>query len=123
MHSLPIGDLEPLEYGQISHEDVYHFFREYPRYMEEWIAHIGEGDSAFSNPDEYKPYKTVNGQRELLKGGYLGNKFRRLFWDKSSACIATRNDQLASQDTIHPRDNRVLSIKRINEINDNTKFF
>lgn len=108
-----IGDLEPLEYGQISHEDVYHFFREYPRYMEEWIAHIGEGDSAFSNPDEYKPYKIVNGQRELLKGGYLGNKFRRLFWDKSGACIATRNDQLASQDTIHPRDNRVLSIREL----------
>lgn len=108
-----IGDLQPLQYGEISQDDVYHFFREYPRYMEEWIEHIGEGDSAFSNPDEYKPYKLVNGQREILKGGYLGNKFRRLFWDKSGACIATRNDQLASQDTIHPRDNRVLSIREL----------
>jgi len=108
-----IGDLPPLQYGEISKDDVYHFFREYPRYMEEWIAHIGEGDSAFSNPDDFKPYKIVDGKKVILKGGYLGNKFRRLFWDKSGACIATRNDQLASQDTIHPRDNRVLSIREL----------
>lgn len=66
-----IGDLQPLQYGEISQDDVYHFFREYPRYMEEWIAHIGEGDSAFSNPEEYKPYKIVDGKKEILKGVWV----------------------------------------------------
>lgn len=107
-----IGDLPSLNYGDISN-DIYHFFREYPKYMEEWISCIGEGQSAFSNPEEYKPYRIINGEKCILKGGYLGNKFRRLFWDKSGACIATRNDQLASQDTIHPKDNRVLSIREL----------
>ena len=107
-----IGDLCSLQYGEMSN-DVYHFFREYPRYMEEWISHIAEGESAFNNEDEYKPYKIENGEKVILKGAHLGNKFRRLFWDKPGACIATRNDQLASQDTIHPSDNRVLSIREL----------
>lgn len=89
------------------------FFREYPRYMEDWIKHISEGETAFNNEEKYKPYKIVSGEKVLLKSGHMGNKFRRLFWDKPGACIATRNDQLASQDTIHPKDNRVLSIREL----------
>ncbi len=107
-----IGDLKSLKYGEIT-EDIYHFFREYPRYMENWISHIAEGESAFNNPEEYKPYKMEDGKKVVLRGAHLGNKFRRLFWDKPGACIATRNDQLASQDTIHPSDNRVLSIREL----------
>ena len=79
-----IGDLQPLQYGEMS-DDVYHFFREYPQYMEEWISHIAEGESAFNNEDEYKPYKIVDGQKVILKGAHLGNKFRRLFWDNNLA--------------------------------------
>lgn len=107
-----IGDLPSLKYGEVS-DDVYHFFREYPRYMEEWIGHIAEGESAFNSEDAYKPYKLVNGEKVILKGAHLGNKFRRLFWDRPGACIATRSDELASQDTIHPSDNRVLSIREL----------
>lgn len=107
-----IGDLPSLSFGEMS-DDIYHFFREYPRYMEEWISHINEGESAFQNADEYKPYKIVDGEKIVLKGAHMGNKFRRLFWDRPGACIATRNDQLASQDTIHPTDNRVLSIREL----------
>lgn len=108
-----IGDLPSLSFGEISKSDILHFFREYPRYMEEWISHIKEGESAFQNPEPYKPYKIVGGEKVTLKGAHMGNKFRRLFWDKSGSCIATRNDQLASQDTIHPKDNRVLSIREL----------
>lgn len=107
-----IGDLPSLEFGEIS-DDTLHFFRKYPKYMEDWISHISEGESAFNNEDRYKPYKIEKGERVLLKGAHLGNKFRRLYWDKPGACIATRNDLLASQDTIHPKDNRVLSIREL----------
>ena len=58
----------------------------------------------------FSVFKIVDGKKELLKSGHLGNKYRRLFWDKPCACVATRNDQLAAMDTIHPRDDRVLSI-------------
>ncbi len=107
-----IGDLPSLRFGEMS-DDTLHFFREYPRYMEEWISHLAEGESAFNNEEPYKPYKIENGEKIVLKGSHMGNKFRRLFWDRPGACIATRNDQLASQDTIHPKDNRVLSIREL----------
>ncbi len=108
-----ISDLPSLSFGEIDKDDIYHMFRPYPLYMEEWISHIKEGHSAFENEERFKPYKLVDGERTLLKGAYLGNKYRRLTWDKPCACIMTRNDQLASQSTIHPNDNRVLSIREL----------
>lgn len=109
-----IGWLPPLGYAQRDAQDPFHFARVYDAYMEEWIAPLHEGQSAFENPDELKPYKRdKDGNRVILKGAEMGNKFRRLRWDSPCSCIATRNDQLASNDTIHPRDNRVLSIREL----------
>lgn len=109
-----IGHLNPLGYAQRDAYDPFHFARIYDAYMEEWIAPLQEGQSAFENPDNLKPYKLdKEGNRVTLKGAEMGNKFRRLRWDSPCSCIATRNDQLASNDTIHPRDNRVLSIREL----------
>ncbi len=109
-----IGDLLELKDPKdFDANDIYHSFRLYDSYMREWICDLKEGESAFNNPDEKKPYKIVNGKKVLLKSGHLGNKFRRLYWDKPCACITTRNDQLAAMDTIHPRDDRVLSIREL----------
>lgn len=109
-----IGGLKQLDFSERDEEDVLHFARPFPEYMLEWIENLKEGESAFSNDDDRKPYKIdKEGKRVVLKGAYMGNKYRRLYWDRPGACIATRNDQLASQDTIHPRDNRVLSIREL----------
>ena len=114
---------EPNDYDE---NDILHSFRPYDSYMREWIHDLKEGESAFNNPDDKKPYKFVNNKKQLLKSGHLGNKYRRLFWDKPCACVATRNDQLAAMDTIHPRDDRVLSIRelmRVMSIPDSFKWF
>lgn len=108
-----IEDLPKLEFGEISKDDIYHAFRRYPEYMREWIHSIKEGESAFDESNPVKPYKLVNGKRQLLQGSYMGNKFRRMFWNEPAPCIATRNDQLASQSTIHPEQDRVLSIREL----------
>lgn len=108
-----IGDLPKLEFGEIDDNDIYHFFRKYPIYMREWISHTREGESAFNNENSLLPYKIKDGKRIQLKGSYMGNKFRRMFWNQAAPCIATRNDQLASQSTIHPDQDRVLSIREL----------
>lgn len=108
-----IGKLKSLDFGEIDNNDILHSFREYPKYMRDWISSIKEGQSAFDDSNPNKPYKIVNGKKEILKGSYMGNKFKRIFWDLPSPCIATRNDQLASQSTIHPKDDRVLSIREL----------
>lgn len=110
-----IGDLPALQFGERDQHDIYHFFRTYPQHMEAWIEELKEGQSAFENTDPERIPYTIdkNGNKVVNKGAYMGNKYRRLFWDKPCACIATRNDQLASHDTIHPHDNRVLSIREL----------
>ncbi|MBO4395939.1 MAG: DNA cytosine methyltransferase [Eubacterium sp.] len=108
-----IGNYPSLEYGERDENDILHSFRTYPEYMQEWIHDLKEGESAFNNPEDMLPYKIVDGKRQILKSGHMGNKFRRMFWDQTAPCITTRNDQLASQSTIHPRDDRVLSIREL----------
>ena len=112
-----IGEFPSLQFGEKDSSDPLHFARPFPVHQIEWIQDLKEGQSAFDKPVEKQPYKIdENGQRVVLKGAYMGNKYRRLFWDKPGACVATRNDVLSSQDTIHPSDTRVLSIRELMRI-------
>ncbi len=109
-----IGDLKPLrEFGEIDPQDIYHAFRVYPKHMRAWIADLKEGQSAFDQPeDEKKPHKIVDGKIVINKQKN-GDKYKRQYWDKVGPCIHTRNDQLASQNTVHPSDDRVFSIREL----------
>lgn len=109
-----IGGFPRLNFGEKDANDPFHFARPFPEYMLPWIENLGEGETAFDNPDETKPCTfDKDGNRIINKGAYMGNKYRRLIWDKPGACIATRSDVMSSQDTIHPCDNRVLSIREL----------
>ena len=109
-----IGDLSSLEYGQKDKDDYLHFARIFPVEQLDWIKNTKEGQSAFDQPIEFQPgHFDEQGNKVVNKGSYMGNKYRRLTWDKVCSCIHTRNDILSSQDTIHPTDNRVLSIREL----------
>ncbi len=109
-----IGDLPALKTpGMISPDDIYHNFRRYPPYMEAWIADIKEGQSAFDNTDKEKLPHTVKDGVVVYNVCKNGDKYTRQCWDKPAPCIHTRNDILASQNTIHPSDNRVFSIREV----------
>ena len=109
-----IGHLKPLkEFGEISPDDIYHSFREYPIEMREWIHDLKEGESAFDNEDDMKkPHQVVDG-KIVINTNKNGDKYKRQFWDKVGPCVHTRNDQLASQNTVHPSDDRVFSIREL----------
>ena len=109
-----IGNLEPLTYmNQVSKDDIYHSFREYNPEMKKWIKDLKEGESAFDNKDKScVPHYFKNGIRIFTKNKNR-DKYTRQCWNKTAACIHTRNDTLASQNTIHPSDNRVFSIREL----------
>lgn len=108
-----IGDLKSLKWGEISDTDILHSFRTYPKEMENWIKDLKEGQGAFDNPDPLKqPHKVVDG-KIILNVNKNGDKYTRQYWNKVAPCIHTRNDQLASQNTVHPIDNRVFSIREL----------
>ena len=109
-----IGDLPSLNYGQKDKIDYLHFARTFPIEQLEWIKNLKEGQSAFDQSIELQPgHIDEHGRKVVNKGAYMGNKYRRLTWDKVCSCIHTRNDVFSSQDTIHPTDNRVLSIREL----------
>lgn len=109
-----IGHLRPLEtFGEIDAEDIYHAFRVYPEHMRSWISEIKEGESAFDNKEpSKKPHQVIDGKIVVNKQKN-GDKYKRQYWDKVGPCIHTRNDQLASQNTVHPQDDRVFSIREL----------
>ncbi len=108
-----IGDMPELRWGEICHTDFYHAFRTYPEEMRCWIHDLKEGEGAFENTDERKrPHKVVEGKL-IPNQKKNGDKYTRQCWDKVAPCIHTRNDQLASQNTIHPAEDRVFSIREL----------
>lgn len=109
-----IGDLQSLnKMGEISKNDIYHSFRKYNPEMRKWISNLKEGQSAFDNTDPTKlPHYYKNGVKVFCKKKN-GDKYTRQFWDKVAPCIHTRNDILASQNTVHPQDDRVFSVREL----------
>ena len=99
--------------GEICKDDIYHNFKRYSSHMEAWIADIKEGQSAFDNTDINKiPHSVKNGVI-VYNAQKNGDKYTRQCWDRVAPCIHTRNDILASQNTVHPVDNRVFSVREI----------
>lgn len=109
-----IGSMRRLTvFGEIDPDDIFHAFRTYPKHMRSWISNLKEGQSAFENDNILdKPHRVIDG-KIILNKQKNGDKYRRQFWDKVGPCIHTRNDQLASQNTIHPSDDRVFSIREL----------
>ncbi|RJV72749.1 DNA cytosine methyltransferase [Coprococcus sp. AF27-8] len=111
-----IGDFPSLEWGEISHEDFYHSFRIYDEKMRPWIHDLKEGESAFDNKDiEKRPHRVIDGKIvENVKKNR--DKYTRQKWDRFIQCVHTRNDQLAAQNTVHPEQDRVFSIRELMEM-------
>ena len=109
-----IEHLKPLTtWGEFDKNDIYHNFRIYPENMREWISELNEGQSAFDNTDRARiPHKIENG-KVIYNQNKNGDKYKRQIWDKVGPCVHTRNDQLASQNTIHPTNDRVFSIREL----------
>lgn len=108
-----IGHLKPLKWAEFDKNDFYHSFRIYPKNMRNWISNLKEGQSAFENRENSKkPHKIVNG-KIVLNVSKNGDKYKRQKWNAVAPCIHTRNDQMASQNTLHPKDDRVFSIREL----------
>lgn len=109
-----IGDLPSLKtMGEISPDDIYHNFRKYAPRMEAWISEIKEGQSAFDNTDISRIPHTIKDGVVVYNVQKNGDKYTRQYWDKVAPCVHTRNDIMASQNTVHPVDNRVFSIREV----------
>ena len=109
-----IGHLPSLKtMGEISPDDIYHNFRRYEPRMRAWIENIHEGQSAFDNVDALRIPHSIKDGVIIYNAQKNGDKYTRQCWDKVAPCIHTRNDIMASQNTVHPVDDRVFSIREV----------
>lgn len=109
-----ISDLPKLpNMGDIHPDDIYHMFRPYNERMLDWIKDTKEGQSAFDNTEEHKRPHTVVDGKMVPNQNKNGDKYKRCYWDAVAPCVHTRNDILASQNTIHPEEPRVFSIREL----------
>ena len=109
-----IGNLPNLNImGEISENDIYHNFRKYNPEMRAWIHDINEGESAYNNKDPLKRHhKIVDGKFIPYKYNVI-NKYNRQIWNHVALTVHTRTDTLSSQNTVHPTDDRVFSIREL----------
>lgn len=109
-----IGDLPRLEtMGSYLVDDYLHSFRPYKKNMLPWVAATKYGASAFDNDaDHLKPHQIKDGKLVINKSKN-GDKYKRQKWEDVAPCVHTRSDCLPSQNTIHPEDNRVFSIREL----------
>lgn len=108
-----IGKIKSLKWGEYDSNDFFHSFRTYPNYMLSWIENLKQGESAFNNEnDQLKPHRIVDNKLVINKSKNA-DKYKRQVYSKVAPCVHTRNDQMASQNTIHPVDNRVFSIREL----------
>lgn len=112
-----IGHFKSLKtMNEFDKNNILHHFKSYDKKMLPWIENLKEGESAFDNKEKYRvPHKIVNG-KVVKYVDTFGDKYKRQYWNKVAPCIHTANDCLASQNTIHPTDNRVFSIAELMEL-------
>lgn len=101
------------EMGEISVSDIFHSFREYNYNMLPWIETLKEGESAFQNTEKHRIPHQIKEGKLVFNESKNGDKYARWYWDKEGPCIHTRNDILSSQNTVHPSENRVFSIREL----------
>lgn len=95
-----MGDLEPLESGEKSKKDKWHFAFNHPKHQIEWMRDVPEGGTAHDNPDPDN--RPPSGFRTTYK---------RIWWDRPSPAVTTCFGAISSQNNVHPRDTRALTIR------------
>ncbi|WP_336956186.1 DNA cytosine methyltransferase [Acinetobacter johnsonii] len=99
--------------GEISENDIYHNFKPYKSHMRDWIKDLKPGENAFNNLDPLKRPHQIKDGIAIPNVNKNGDKYSRQLWDKTPPCVHTRNDILASQNTVHPEDDRVFSLREL----------
>jgi len=99
--------------GKIAERDIFHSFRTYDPKMLPWIEHLEEGQSAFQNVEKERIPHQIKDGKIVFNQQKNGDKYARWYWDREGPCVHTRNDVLSSQNTIHPSENRVFSIREL----------
>jgi DNA (cytosine-5)-methyltransferase 1 len=100
-----IGHLPSLSNGEHSNLP-WHFASNHNSNHVKWMSATPEGETAFNNKLHY-PQK--DGRR--IKG--FMTTYKRMFWDEPAPTVTMANGSISSQNNVHPKDPRVLTIREL----------
>ena len=109
-----IGDLESLESGQKSKTDSLHFAIEHVERHIKWLKVTPEGKTAHLNEDP-----------NLRPPSGYPTTYKRFWWDRPAPAVTTCFSSISSQNNVHPRDTRAITIReasRLQTFPDDFKF-
>jgi DNA (cytosine-5)-methyltransferase 1 len=121
-----IGYLTPLESGEYSKIDNLHYAKIHNDKHIKWMKNTPEGYTAFSNDKiEYRPHTIdkVTGKIREIKA--FKTTYKRIWWDRPSPTITMSSGSISSQNNVHPRDSRALTVREtmlLQSIPENFKF-
>lgn len=93
-------DLEPLEAGEASATDPWHWAVNHPPHVLAMLHGVPEGKSAHDNPDP----------RLRPPSGY-NTTYKRLRWDEPSSTIGTTFGMISASRNVHPLHTRSLTVR------------
>jgi DNA (cytosine-5)-methyltransferase 1 len=100
-----IGHLPSLSNGEHSNLP-WHFASNHNPNHVKWMSATPEGETAFNNKIDY-PQK--DGRK--IKG--FMTTYKRMFWDQPAPTVTMANGSISSQNNVHPKDPRVLTIREL----------
>lgn len=109
-----IGKLEKLEAGEKSLKDQYHYALQHNEKHIKWLKATPEGRSAFSNinfDDKPTVVDKKTGELRLIKA--FNNTYKRIWWDQPSPTVTMASGVISSQENVHPRDSRTLTLREV----------
>lgn len=109
-----IGHLEPLESGEKSLNDPYHYAKKHNENHIKWMKATPEGKTAFDNERfEDRPHviDKETGKKRLIKA--FKTTYKRIYWDKPAPTVTMGSAGISSQNNVHPRDSRALTLREV----------
>jgi DNA (cytosine-5)-methyltransferase 1 len=109
-----IGDLESLESGEKSQKDSLHFAIVHVDRHIKWLKATPEGKTAHQNEDP-----------NLRPPSGYPTTYKRFWWDRPAPAVTTCFSSISSQNNVHPRDTRAITIReaaRLQTFPDDFKF-
>jgi len=100
-----IGDLEPLESGEKSEKDPLHFSIKHVERHIKWMKATPEGKTAHLNKDP-----------ELRPPSGYPTTYKRFWWDRPAPAVTTCFSSISSQNNVHPRDTRAMTIREASRL-------
>lgn len=109
-----IGQLEPLESGEASKHDPYHFAARHNENHVKWMKATPEGQTAFDNERfEDRPHVRDKNSGILREIKAFKTTYKRIWWDRPSPTVTMGSAGISSQNNVHPRDSRALTLREV----------